>query len=98
MIPGCFPRRFEMEISGAAYATQPTLEWKMLGDAKVSSNSAVKEGPDAQTTTGPSYAVLEVRFEFKRRNGYQIREIFVPAILYLILAYCGFWIVCAASF
>jgi len=63
----------------------------MLGDAKVSSNSAVKEGPDAQTT-GPSYAVLQVRFEFKRRNGYQIREIFVPAILYLILAYCGFWI------
>ena len=63
----------------------------MLGDAKVSSNSAVKEGPDAQTT-GPSYAVLQVRFEFKRRNGYQIREIFVPAILYLILAFCGFWI------
>jgi len=82
---------FEMEISGAAYSTQPTLEWEMLGDAKVSSNSAVKEGPDAQQT-GPSYAVLEVRFDFKRRNGYQIREIFVPAILYLILAFCGFWI------
>ena len=76
---------FEMEISGAAYSTQPTLEWEMLGDAETSSNSAVKAGPDAQT--GPSYAVLEVRFEFKRRNGYQIREIFVPAILYLILAY-----------
>ena len=87
-----------MEISGAAYATQSTLEWKMLGDAKVSSNSAVKEGPPDAQTTGPSYAVLEVRFEFKRRNGYQIREIFVPAILYLILAYCGFWIVCTASF
>ena len=61
---------FEMEISGRRLLDAAHLRMEDAGRRQSASNSAVKEGPDAETT-GPSFAVLRRFFA----NGYQIRNL-----------------------